>query len=161
MKYLRLGFTLVELLIVIAIIGILAAFVLTNLSGARERARDARRKGDLAAIAQGLRLYYNDTQGFPTSTAGFQITSNPWNGPLTSADGNTSYMNLLPRDPSSTTTSPVNYRYYSVSSDSFLLVSTLENDSDEDALTSRSACSSLYSAYSGTKSSTDYTICAQ
>lgn len=155
------AFTLIELLIVIAIIGILAGFILTNLSGARERARDARRKADLDAISKGLRMYYNDTQSFPASDGGYQITGNPWGGTLESDDGSTIYINYLPYDPESTATSTIGYQYYSTNTDQFLLVAALENASDPDAATSRSACSTIYSAFPGTKTASDYTICTQ
>ena len=71
---LKKGFTLIELLIVIAIVGIMTALVTTNLQSARSRARDTRRKSDLRAIEQSLRLYYNDQKKFPTgSSPDYQI----------------------------------------------------------------------------------------
>lgn len=54
------GFTLIELLIVMTIIGVLAALSLFALRGARESARDARRKADLETIRSGLEIYKAD-----------------------------------------------------------------------------------------------------
>lgn len=56
------GFTLIELLVVIFIIGLLASIVIVNVSTARSKGRDARRKADLAAI-QGAVERYNDDNG--------------------------------------------------------------------------------------------------
>lgn len=58
--YNKAGFTLIELLVVMSIIGILAGLSLFALSGARESARDGRRKADLEAIRSGLELYRAD-----------------------------------------------------------------------------------------------------
>ena len=52
----ELGFTLVETLIVIAIIGILATIVLISLSGPRQRARDIKRKTEIAQIGRFLTI---------------------------------------------------------------------------------------------------------
>jgi len=59
------GFTLIELLVAITIIGILASIVLFSFDKAREKARDSRRKNDLAAIKAATVLYYQDLGYFP------------------------------------------------------------------------------------------------
>ena len=63
------GFTLIELLVAITIIGILASIVLFSFDKAREKARDSRRKSDLAAIKAATVLYYQDLGYFPPNPA--------------------------------------------------------------------------------------------
>lgn len=58
------GFTIVELLIVIVIIGILAALVIVAYNGLQVKARDVKRKSDLAYIAKALKLYETDNGNF-------------------------------------------------------------------------------------------------
>ena len=53
------GFTLMELLVVIGVIGVLLSFVTVTFSGAQKQSRDARRKQDLAAIQGALEQYYS------------------------------------------------------------------------------------------------------
>ncbi len=60
------GFTIVELLIVIVVIGILAALVLNSFQGVQARARDTERRTDINAVATQLEVYYNDAGGYPT-----------------------------------------------------------------------------------------------
>lgn len=60
------GFTIVELLIVIVVIGILAALVLNTFAGVQERARDTERQTDVNSISTQLEVYYNDNGGYPT-----------------------------------------------------------------------------------------------
>lgn len=62
------GFTLIELLVVIAILGILTTLLISNVAGARERARDAERKSDLKEIKNALEMYKQDNTFYPSSS---------------------------------------------------------------------------------------------
>ncbi len=167
MNLLKKGFTLIELLVVIAIIGILTAVVTTNLVGARERARDARRKGDLQAIGQSLRMYYTDYQTYPTSTGGVingcdpsHATGCAWGSSFSTAS--TTYTGLLPFDPVSTSGAQVSYFYQmGVGGNSFALVAKLENESDPDISTSQTRCGTPYSAVTSKDLAHDYVVCAE
>lgn len=66
-KYVR-GFTLIELLVVIAIIGLLSSVVLAALSSARSKARDAKRRSDMAQYSRAAEMLYIDTNVGPTTT---------------------------------------------------------------------------------------------
>lgn len=59
------GFTIIELLIVIAIIAILAGLVLNNFQGAQAKARDTQRVTDINNIHSKLEEYYNEQGGYP------------------------------------------------------------------------------------------------
>jgi type II secretion system protein G len=162
-KIFKKGFTLIELLVVITIIGILTAVATTNLSSARSRARDARRKSDLRSIEQALRLYYNDYKAYPQSDADFQImgcTSGAcsWGGTFSNGTGPTTYMSRLPLDPSSSTGNTITYKYLGISDDEYLIVATLENLSDPDISESQTQCSSSLTQYTESVT-TDYVVC--
>ncbi|KKW21376.1 MAG: hypothetical protein UY64_C0022G0001 [Parcubacteria group bacterium GW2011_GWA1_51_12] len=57
------GFTLIELIVVIAIIGLLSSIVLTSLTRARQKARDARRVADIRQIRNALELFATSNNG--------------------------------------------------------------------------------------------------
>lgn len=59
------GFTIIELLIVIAIIAILAGLVLNNFQGAQAKARDTQRVTDVNNIHSKLEEYYNENNAYP------------------------------------------------------------------------------------------------
>jgi prepilin-type N-terminal cleavage/methylation domain-containing protein len=59
------GFTLIEILIVVAIIGMLSSIVLVGLGSFRSRGRDARRAADLREIQNALELYYARYGSYP------------------------------------------------------------------------------------------------
>jgi prepilin-type N-terminal cleavage/methylation domain-containing protein len=61
----RPGFTIVELLIVIVVIGILVAITIVAYNGMQNRSRDSRRTSDIAAIQKLLELYKADNGGYP------------------------------------------------------------------------------------------------
>lgn len=61
----RRGFTLIELMIVIVILGILMGTILPRLTGAQSRARDTARIADLNNISQALEVYSSDTGQYP------------------------------------------------------------------------------------------------
>ncbi len=63
------GFTLIEILIVVAIIGLLSSVILVGLGSFRARGRDARRIADLREVQQALELYYlkNPEQKYPNA----------------------------------------------------------------------------------------------
>ncbi|MCL5666950.1 MAG: prepilin-type N-terminal cleavage/methylation domain-containing protein [Patescibacteria group bacterium] len=63
------GFTLLELLIVIAIIGILSSIVFLSINNARVRGRDAKRIGDMRQMVSSLEQYYIQNGFYPTGTA--------------------------------------------------------------------------------------------
>jgi prepilin-type N-terminal cleavage/methylation domain-containing protein len=60
------GFTIVELLIVIVIIGILATLVIVTFSGIQQRARDTQRKTDINALQSHVEAYYANFGNYPT-----------------------------------------------------------------------------------------------
>ena len=91
------GFTLIELLVVIAIIGILATIVLVSLNTARQKARDARRVGDIRQIALALEMYYDSTTlGYPGGSALSDCAD--WATMVTNIEGG-GYMTKVPTDP--------------------------------------------------------------
>lgn len=64
------GFTIVELLIVIVVIGILAAITIVAYNGVQSRARDSKRQHDLSEITKALEIYYIDNGGYPDCSGG-------------------------------------------------------------------------------------------
>lgn len=106
------GFTLIEILVTISIIGLLTMVGITNFRVANQKARDGRRQGDLEQIKAALELYRTDEAEYPGSvTPGATIES---------ATG-TIYMNEVPDDP----LSEQDYSYSS-DTDTYTLCAALE-----------------------------------
>ena len=66
------GFTLIELMVVLAIIGILAALVVPSVLGRADDARVTAARTDVGNLVQALKLYKLDNQRFPTAEQGLQ-----------------------------------------------------------------------------------------
>lgn len=64
------GFTLIELMIVMILLGVLATIGITSFISSQIKGRDATRKGDLRAIASALEMYYTDKGLYPVGSAG-------------------------------------------------------------------------------------------
>ncbi|WP_449471707.1 type II secretion system major pseudopilin GspG [Sphingobium chungangianum] len=71
------GFTLVELMVVIVIIGLLATIVAINVIPATDTARVEKAKADIATIEQALEQYRLDNLSYPSQTDGLQALINP------------------------------------------------------------------------------------
>ena len=68
----RQGFTLVELMVVIVIIGLLATVVAINVLPSQDRAMVAKAKADIAVLEQAIETYRLDNLNFPTDQQGLQ-----------------------------------------------------------------------------------------
>jgi len=68
------GFTIIELMVVIAVIAVLSSIVLVLLGNAKEKSRDARRVSDMREIQNALNLYFTDNNRFPRVTPAVDIT---------------------------------------------------------------------------------------
>jgi prepilin-type N-terminal cleavage/methylation domain-containing protein len=97
------GFTLIEMLVVIAIIAILTGIIMTNLVGSRAKSRDAKRASDLSQIALAIEQYFDRCDVYPatlsTSAGGAGICPNDANNsPITLGN----FISVIPLDPSGT-----------------------------------------------------------
>lgn len=89
------GFTLIEVLVVVVILGILAAIVVPNIMSKPGEARIAKAKTDIRAIEQALNLYRLDNGSYPTTDEGLEALVKP----PTAAGSNYKSGGYLPRVP--------------------------------------------------------------
>lgn len=112
-----LGFTLIELMIAVAILGIISSIGFVSYSSSQIAARDGKRKQDLNSIATALNLYYQTNKRYPCSGNNIWITSingGNWIGDVEGASAspvgcsdsvkplNSNYINAMPVDPKNT-----------------------------------------------------------
>lgn len=95
------GFTLIELMIVVAIIAILAGILIPNFVNARAQAQTSACESNLRAIATAMELYYADHQRYPDAGA----------IPDALNAGAVTYLNNTPRDPADAGATPSKYTF--------------------------------------------------
>ncbi len=112
------GFTLLELLIVIVIIGILALLIIPNITSAPKKARDTQRKTDLTGMRKSLEEYFVSNNSYPVDTSALTAGTSP-------------LMKTLPADPK-TPAAGFSYVYTPTGTPpaSYTLTACLENGSD-------------------------------
>ena len=96
----REGFTLVELMVVIVIIGLLATVVAINVLSSQDRAMVGKAKADISVLEQAIETYRLDNLNFPTDQQGLQALVAPPAGltqPERYREGG--YVRRLPEDP--------------------------------------------------------------
>lgn len=167
------GFTLLELIIVIAILGILMAMVSANYVTSLKRGKDIKRKAEATALKTALQLYHQDYGSYPTNSSAatfYKINGCGASGTTTCPDtincptvdfgaGNAActsvvYMKKLPAQYG--TANGMYYHQLSSGSD-FCAHIPLEITTDGDIAKSKARCSSC-SSYYGTN---DYVVCSE
>lgn len=120
------SFTLIELMVVLAIISILAALITVSLTGVKLRGRDSRRKFDLQTVRSALEIYYSDKKVYPNSLDGVIGYETLMQKLFTEK-----YLEGEIRDPKNQ--SPYKYRYAVAANKlSYELSAALENEEDPD-----------------------------
>lgn len=115
------GFTLLELLVVVAIIAILATLILANLNRARKQAQDAKVQSEVKAISDAVQLYQTSNFDDPTkltliSTSGATVAAKDSPTPAALAPLKSSpdpLLKVIPTHPLTTASPAVNYKYKS------------------------------------------------
>ena len=92
------GFTLIELMVVLVIMGVLAALIVPNILGRTDEARETAARTDIATIMQALKLYKLDNGNCPTQDQGLQaLVVKPSTAPVPA--NWKPYLDKLPTDP--------------------------------------------------------------
>ncbi|MGA7479349.1 MAG: type II secretion system major pseudopilin GspG [Azonexus sp.] len=94
------GFTLIEVMIVIVILGVLAALIVPKVMGRPDEARMAAARQDIFTIMQSLKLYKLDNRRYPTTEQGLAaLVQKPSQAPLPQNWSAGGYLERLPNDP--------------------------------------------------------------
>ena len=94
------GFTLLEIMVVVVILGILAALVVPKIMSRPDEARVMAAKQDIASLMQALKLYRLDNLRYPSTEQGLQaLTNKPTTAPIPGNWKLGGYVERLPRDP--------------------------------------------------------------
>lgn len=94
------GFTLIEIMVVIVILGVLAALVVPKIMSRPDEARAVAAKHDISALMQALKLYKLDNGSYPTTEQGLKaLTQKPTVAPVPNNWKTGGYLDKLPQDP--------------------------------------------------------------
>ncbi|WP_234084100.1 type II secretion system major pseudopilin GspG [Azonexus sp. R2A61] len=94
------GFTLIEVMVVVVILGILAALVVPKVMSRPDEARIVAARQDIAGLLQALKLYRLDNRRYPTSEQGLKaLTEKPTLAPIPDGWKAGGYVERLPLDP--------------------------------------------------------------
>lgn len=117
------GFTMIELLVSLAIIAVLFTAVMVLVGGFKEKSRDSRRMSDVREINKALTLYANSNGGFPISSSQIVITGEDI---VSNALETAGFITAVPSDPIHPTNS---YAYQTdIKGNSFIISFCLETD---------------------------------
>ena len=96
----NLGFTLIEIMVVMVILGILASLVVPKIMGRPDEARIVAARQDISSIQQALKLYKLDNQRYPTTEQGLQaLVTKPAANPVPQNWKRDGYLERMPKDP--------------------------------------------------------------
>ena len=94
------GFTLLEIMVVIVILGILASLVVPNLMGNKEQADRQKAVSDIVALENALDMYKLDNSRYPTTEQGLEaLVTKPQGDPAPRNYQDDGYIKRLPQDP--------------------------------------------------------------
>lgn len=94
------GFTLIEIMVVVVILGILAALVVPNILGRPDEARIVAARQDINTIVQALKLYRLDNRFYPSTDQGLlALVERPDTSPVPGNWKQGGYLDRLPKDP--------------------------------------------------------------
>ncbi|SON51081.1 type II secretion system major pseudopilin GspG [Vibrio tapetis] len=94
------GFTLLEVMVVVVILGVLASVVVPNLLGNKEKADQQKAITDIVALENALDMYKLDNSVYPTTDQGLEaLVSKPSASPEPRNYRNDGYIRRLPNDP--------------------------------------------------------------
>lgn len=94
------GFTLIEVMVVVVILGILAAIIVPKFMSRPEQARMVKVKQDIMAIQSALDLYKLDNSRYPTTEQGLEaLVKKPTTAPIPNNWKSDGYLQQLPEDP--------------------------------------------------------------
>lgn len=94
------GFTLIEIMVVVVILGILATLVLPKIMGRPDEARAVAAKQDIASVMQALNLYRLDNSRYPSTEQGLNaLITKPTTEPAPTNWKTGGYLDKMPKDP--------------------------------------------------------------